>query len=178
MPQVIETNGNLQLMQSRFGYVVRGFHPRLACRKFRSDVSVRINHARIADFNEISSVPKRTVKETLDDYFSIENLGTSCDPKCSGCKCGNCALGRKNYSLKEERELMQITNGLSFDVAEGRWVVSYPWVKNPNLLPNNVSLAIARLIATEKRLSKLGHDHCRAYQNQIEDMIVRGVARK
>ena len=176
MPQVAETNGNLQLMQNQFGYVVRGSHPRLSFSGSRP--SVRINHMKIADFNDISPSPKQTIKENLDSYFRIENLGVSCHPKCSGCKCGNCTPGQKNCSLKEERELALITKGLVFDTANSRWVVSYPWLKDPSLLPNNVRLAISRLAATEKRLNKLGPDYCKAYQSQIEDMVARRVARK
>lgn len=178
MPQVLETNGNLQLMQNQFGYVVRGSHLHLTFHGSQPGVSVRINHVKIADFDEISSSPRKIVKEDLNSNFNIENLGVSCYPKCSGCKCGNCTPGQKNYSLKEERELALITEGLVFDPANSRWVVSYPWVKDPVLLPNNVSLAIARLMATEKRLNKLGPDYCKAYQSQIEDMVARRVARK
>ncbi|XP_068223879.1 uncharacterized protein [Palaemon carinicauda] len=178
MPQVIETNGNLQLMLNQFGYVVRGFHPQLTSRCYQSNVSVRINHIDITDVNEITSVPRKTIKDVLDNYLSIESLGTSCYPKCSGCKCGNCTPGQSNCTLKEERELAQISHGLSFNSDKNRWSVAYPWVRNPNLLPNNVSLATARLIATEKRLTKLGLGYCTSYQNQIHDMISRGVARK
>lgn len=120
MPQVLETNGNLQLMHNRFGYVVRGSHPHLTFHGSQPGVSVGINHMKIANFDEISSSPKKTVKEDLDSYFNIENLGVSCYPKCSGCKCGNCTPGQKNYSLKEERELALITEGLVFDPANSR----------------------------------------------------------
>ncbi|XP_068200399.1 uncharacterized protein [Palaemon carinicauda] len=170
MPQVIETNGNLQLMLNQFGYVVRGFHPQLTSHCYQSNVSVRINHIDITDVNEITSVPRKTIKDVLDNYLSIESLGTSCYPKCSGCKCGNCTPGQSNCTVKEERELAQISHGLSFDSAKNRWSVAYPWVRNPNLLPNNVSLATARLIATEKRLTKLGLGYCTSFQNQIRKL--------
>ncbi|XP_068236892.1 uncharacterized protein [Palaemon carinicauda] len=127
MPQVIETNGNLQLMLNQFGYVVRGFHPQLTSRCYQSNVSVRINHMDITDVNEITSVPRKTIKDVLDNYLSIESLGTSCHPKCSGCKCGNCTPGQSNCTLKEERELAQISHGLSFNSAKNRWSVAYPW---------------------------------------------------
>ena len=177
MPQVLETNGNLQLMQNQFGYVVRGSHPHLTFYGSQPGVSVRINHMKIANFDEISSSPKKTIKEDLDSYFSIENLGVSCYLKCFGCKWGNCTPGQKNYSLKEERELALITEGLVFDPANSRWVANYPWLKDPALLHNNVSLAIARFVATEKSLSKLGPDYSKADQSQIEDMVAREVAR-
>ncbi|XP_068209204.1 uncharacterized protein [Palaemon carinicauda] len=128
MPQVIETNGNLQLMLNQFSYVVRGFHPQLTSRCYQSNVSVRINHIDITDVNEITSVPRKTIKDVLDNYLSIESLGTSCYPKCSGCICGNCTPGQSNCTLKEERELAQISHGLSFNSDKNRWSVAYPWV--------------------------------------------------
>lgn len=32
--------------------------------------------------------------------------------------------------------------------------------------------------ATEKRLSKLGYEYCTLYQSQIDEMIIKGVARR
>lgn len=110
MPQVLETTGYLQLMENLFGYVLRGSHPHLISHKSQPNFSVRINHVNIVNFDEISSLPKKTIKEDLDSYFSIENLGESCYQKrCSGCKCGNCTPDQKNCSLKDERELALIT---------------------------------------------------------------------
>ena len=51
-------------------------------------------------------------------------------------------------------------------------------MKDSSNLTNNVSSAIARLNASEKKLLKLGTNHCEAYQAQIDDMVKRGVARR
>lgn len=103
MPQVLETNGDLQLRQNQFGYVVRRSHPHLNFYGDRPGV-IRINHMKISNFDEIPSLSKKNMKEYLDIYFSIENLVVLCYPKCSGCNFGNCTPGQKNYSLKGKRE--------------------------------------------------------------------------
>ena len=37
-----------------------------------------------------------------EDFFSVENLGVECKPRCGGYKCGGCSLGAKNYSLRRK----------------------------------------------------------------------------
>lgn len=59
-----------------------------------------------------------------------------------------------------------------------RWTAAYPWIKPPETLPNNISVSLARLRSTEKRLAKRGSDYAKAYSDQIQDMVSRGVARK
>jgi len=58
-------------------------------------------------------------------------------------------------TLKEEKELKLIEDGLNYDELNQCWVADYPWIRNPSELPNNMSLAEARLRSTEKRLHKL-----------------------
>ena len=94
-----------------------------------------------------------------------------------GCRCGRCPLGAKNYSLKEEKELQLIERNLEFDDVENRWVTSYPWIRDPADLPNNRRAAFGMLMSTEKRLTR-NADHAKVYQEQIQDMVNRGVARK
>lgn len=180
LPTVIGTNGKLQLMQNRFGLCIRGSHPRIRSRgNSSSHVSVRVNHlANFSHINDILVEPKSSIKASLDDFFHIDNLGTQCTPKCGSCKCGKCGIGNNNYSIKEEKELAIIEKGLHYDEANSQWTVEYPWIKDPRLLPNNISVAIARMKSTEKRLVKLGPNYSKSYQDQIEDMIIRNVCRK
>lgn len=79
--------------------------------------------------------------------------------------------------MREEVELRQIEKGLEYDSVHGYWTASYPWIKDPNKLPNNVSLAYGRLKSTELRLIKLGSDYSQKYNDQILDMVHSGVAR-
>ena len=53
----------------------------------------------------------------------------------------------------------------------------YPWLRDPSTLPNNRSVALARLVSTEKRLRKRP-EVGELYSQQIQEMIENGVARK
>ena len=88
-----------------------------------------------------------------------------------------CPLGTKNYSLKEEKELQLIERNLHFNNLEHRWMTQYPWMRDPADLPDNRKAAFGMLLSTDKRLAK-NADHGRVYQEQIQDMIDRGIARK
>ena len=56
--------------------------------------------------------------------------------------------------------------------------MTYPWIKSPKSLPNNLSVSLARLRSIEKRLAKKGAEYAKAYDDQIHNMMSRGVARK
>ena len=105
-------------------------------------------------------------------------MGISYEPKCGSCRCGRCISGSKSCNLKEERELMLIKEGLSYDHVIHKWSCKYPWTKDPYLLPNNCSLAKAMLLSTEKRPLKLGSDYCDAYQAEMVNYKDRGIGRK
>ena len=179
IPEVVRTIDNLQLMQNNFGMCVRGSHPVMTRNMgAQSFLTVKINHMTVV--TEVSDIIPRyseNLSKQLNDFFSVENFGTSCIPRCSGCKCGKCSLSGE-HSLREEAELKQIEKGLGYDSVNGYWIASYPWIKDPNKLPNNVSLANGRLKSTERRLMKLGSDYSHRYNDQILDMVHRGVARK
>ena len=177
LPNVIETKDNLQLLENPFGYVLRGSHPSIVANEISSNVSVRIKHITVNDINEISC-SYTSVKDELRNLFSIENMGVSCEPKCDSCQCGKCISGSQICTLKEERELLLIKEGLSYDHVDQKWSCKYPWIKDPYLLPNNYSLASAMLNSLEKRLIKSGKDYCDAYQNEMVSNIERGVFRK
>ncbi|XP_043208348.1 uncharacterized protein LOC122373955 isoform X1 [Amphibalanus amphitrite] len=175
MPIVTETIGNLQLLKNQFGYCIRG----CLTGEVASSRQVQIiRGSNICDVNNIYVEPLTSLKRKLDEYFTVENLGTCCTPRCGGCKCGKCATGTGCYSLQEERELRLIKDGLVYDHKRGKFTAHYPWIRDPNELPNNVTIAEARMRATERRLLKMGNDHAKAYDAQIRDMVARGVARK
>ena len=88
-----------------------------------------------------------------------------------------CAPGTSDHTLKEERELHLIEKGLEFNEQEKCWIAEYPWIRDPHDLPDNKRVAFGRLLSTERRLLR-NPEHSRVYQNQVEDMVERGVARK
>ena len=156
-----EASGHLLLLQNQFGHVIAGSHPTL-----KEMTSLFVKHATML----------HTIK-SIDQFFEIEQLGVCCQPKCGSCKCGTCHPGGKGMTLKEERELELIKGKISFNSDTGRWVAEYPWIKDPNLLPNNRCVAIATLQATERRLLR-DERHAQLYSNQIQDMLDRHAARE
>ena len=73
-----------------------------------------------------------------------------------------------NWSAKDK---------LEYNREEKRWTAEYPWIRDPSELPDNKRAAMGMLMSTGKRLAKYAQ-HADVYQKQIEDMIIRGVARK
>ena len=116
-----------------------------------------------------------TTRVNIENFFDTEALGVECTPKCGSCRCGQCPIGGKSYTLKEERELRLIEEGLEHK--DDHWVAQYPWIRDPNQLPDNKEFALRRLKAIEKRL-KEDEAQFKKYAEQIDDMISRGVARK
>ena len=176
LPMKIDSVGNLQLMKNQFGFCLRGSHSMLKI----SAVShyACVNHLRGSELNSMRIVDTKTVKEDFDNFLNIESLGTYCQPKCGGCRCGHCSPGNANCTLKEERELRMIEDGLEYSKTEKKWTVSYPWTRDPSDLPNNVNSATGRLRSTEQRLRKNGRQYALEYQKQMDDMVERKVARK
>ena len=170
LPQVIDSVDNLQLLKNRYGYVLRGSHPAIIANDSPMNTHVSIYHVNIKTVNEINIASCKSVKDDIEHYFGIENLGISCVPKCGSCRCGKCAPGNQDYSLKEERELKLITEGLSYDKTNLKWSYRYPWIKDPFNLPNNYPLAKACLVSTEKRLKKSGSVYWEAYKNEMQSM--------
>ena len=162
-PDMQNRSGHLLLLKNRFGFCIGGTHPAIEenAECFKYNVA-HVNHVRGIE---------------LSDFYKIENLGVECTPRCGGCKCGKCPPGSKNYTLKEEKELNLIENNLEYNSQENLWITTYPWIKDPHNLPDNKRAAYGRLMSTEQRLHK-NPDHAKVYQQQIQDMIDRDVARK
>ena len=49
------------------------------------------------------TTPAKTEKEFLE-FFHEENIGVECNPRCGGCRCGRCAIGAKQMSIKDEKD--------------------------------------------------------------------------
>ena len=155
-----QSNGHLVVMQNRFGKCLGGSHSVLRERTQKVVKHVVIHHARNVE---------------IEEFFSTEGLGVECSPKCGSCRCGKCPVGGKNFTIKEERELQMIENGLVR--YHGYWETCYPWIKDPHDLSDNRQQALAMLRSTEKRLSR-DQERSEVYQEQIEDMVTRDVARQ
>ena len=114
-----------------------------------------------------------SLTEVLQEFLSIEGLGVDCPLKCGDCKCGKCLI-----KDRESRELRIIEDGLYLDVDKKEWTVSYPKIRDYGDLPNNYTYAEKRLLQLERKLTKAGKTYANQYREQIQDMFIRGVARK
>ena len=90
-PEKERSSGHLLLLRNRFGRCIGGTHP---------SIRGSIKKPALGEVKPVHYV--KGVK--LEDFYNIENLGINCTPRCGGCKCGKCAPGSNNYTLKEERE--------------------------------------------------------------------------
>ena len=162
-PIVKESHGNLLLMTNVFGSCLGGSHPKLNV----STVNC-LQHATIYQITNTSVV-------SLDEFINAENLGVACVPACGACKCGECGLGSKHYTIKEEKEIEMMSENLHHKV--DHWETTYPWIKDPNLLEDNYLAAKAMLKSTQNRLRKNPILE-KTYGEQIQDLIERKVARK
>ena len=158
-PEKEQACGHLLLLKNKFGHCLGGSHRWLEERTHLLIQEAHIAHALVK----------------IDDFYNSEVLGVFCQPRCGSCKCGECPIGGKQYTLQHERELCMIEKGL--ELKDGKWTARYPWKKDPTDLPKNCSAALAMLKSTEKRLKK-NACHASLYDEQIEDMLNRGVARK
>ena len=159
-PTRIKSSGHLLVMENRFGKCLGGSHSVLIEKTQKLVKHVVIHHAKNIE---------------IEKFFDIEGLGIECSPKCGSCRCGKCPLGGKDYTIKEERELELIESGLIRKPTH--WEAKYPWIKDPKTLADNYHVAHGMLKSTEKRLMR-DKERAAVYQEQMEDMLNRGVASK
>ena len=127
---------NLLILRNQFGMCMGGAHKLLKERTRKIVQTVIIHHLQRA---------------TVEDFYGVEQLGISCTPRCGGCRCGNCHLGGKDYTLKEERELRLIQEGLTN--CDGYWTAQYPWIRDPKELPDN-KIAALKMHTSQHVLAK------------------------
>ena len=155
-PEREKSKGHLVLMKNKFGRCLSGAHSLL-------EEKTQMLVQKVKKINNVR----------IEDFYSNETLGVSCEPKCGSCRCGTCPVGGKQYTIQQERELAMIEGGLHLE--DKQWTATYPWQRDPRELPNNYSAALATLKSTENRLSK-NEPHMNVYANQIQDMLEREVA--
>ena len=107
----------------------------------------------------------------VEDICNIEGLGVACSPCYGGCKCGKCPKGSNDYTLKEERELKLIESKLTFDDEEKKWTAEYPWIRNPQELPDNRRAAMRD--ANEEELNNEMEQNSEMEQNnEITSVVI------
>ena len=128
------------------------------------------------------SFATRTDREILE-FFKEESIGAQANPACGGCICGNCILGGKQMSLKDEKSYNFFFQGMRHDV-EGTpedpgpyWRIKLPWIINKNELVENKAAVIGVMNATLKKLER--DKQWRAiYEQQLKDLLKKGFARE
>ena len=113
--------------------------------------------------------------EKVTCFIEGEELGTEVLPRCGGCKCSKCPIVGHTYSFKEQQELNMIKENLSYDADQHCWITKYPWLLDPDKLPENYNTALATLKRTERTLSR-DKEWAQLYSEQMEDLLIREVA--
>ncbi|KAL2085038.1 hypothetical protein ACEWY4_020556 [Coilia grayii] len=116
------------------------------------------------------------------DWWRWDSIGAACEPRCGGCRCGNCQPGGKEMTISEERDLEQIKSGLTYVTSDHHsekphWHAKYPWMEHPVTLPNNRRAVEATFLRTEKQLARELQWKV-AYKAQVHDMVERNAAVK
>ena len=141
-PTLEQCNNNLVLLSHRYGKCIGGCHSAL-------------NEDTVSS---IQSVNYASIGTTIQDFCDVEAMGIKVNPMRGNCRRGKFPIGTNNYSLKEERELKLITGGLT--LCNSEWTARYPWIRDPNELPDNRGVALAQLRSTEERLGKKKENRC------------------
>ena len=152
----VDSVGNLKALRSRFGcgWLLGGSHKDLQLSSPR--FSNQAASARIAKVTVVPEVPlvadlqtSSSAKVTVDplltpDFWESEQMGVLPPRKCLKCKqCalkGECSETHYLLTLKEQAELELIRQNIS--IQEGEIHVKYPFLKDPNCLPNNREVAV------------------------------------
>ncbi len=179
VPQKICSNGDLVLWDGPLGKTIGGTHP-----DFCEDVTVMAHTSKThfarsmrtaaVKYSELTCKkpvtcqplkPPPTRSNTATSsrdflkWWKWESIGAACEPRCGGCRCGNCQPGGKEMTLAEEREMEIVRNGLMYVTGdhhspEPHWHAKYPWTEDPASLPNNKRAVEATFLRTEKQLAK------------------------
>ena len=102
----------------------------------------------------------------LSDFWKTESMGVEVNP----CVCEADKLSQV------EREEAEVISRSCQKIGQ-QWMIPYPWKKDPNLLPDNKSLALKRLETTERRL-KSNPDQAKTYDEQMTEMVKMDFCRK
>ena len=97
----------------------------------------------------------------LTEFWKTESMGVSVSP----CTCEAC----------ERTELKLIED--SCELQGNRWIMKYPWKRDPSSLPDNYGQVLKKLESTERRLMKQP-DHASSYDTQIKELEDMKFSRK
>ena len=165
-------------MRNPFGLSVRGTRPGLTDKlgTCTNDLTAIFGDGNTV-VGHVHSIHLKEMSNLMEDFMDNENWGIQYSLKCWNCKCGKCIKGTDDCTIKEEREMKMIMEGLTLDEKARRWTVKYPWVRNAKDFTDNYSATAARLTSTESRLLKMGCEYAEACHNEIKGMSDRDASR-
>ena len=102
----------------------------------------------------------------LTDFWRTESMGVTVSP----CTCEAAKL-----SAQKREELKMIEE--SCQLQGNKWIMKYPWKKDPNSLPNNYPQVRKKLDAIERCLMK-NPENAASYDKQIKEMEEMQFSRK
>ena len=83
-------------------------------------------------------------KNPVDSFFEMEELGTVVPARCPSHRdCTKCSPQAEMFTRREQEELRLIRAGMRLDENEKIIHVTYPYVKDPAVLPDNQNQVIA-----------------------------------
>ncbi|XP_070408825.1 uncharacterized protein [Nothobranchius furzeri] len=194
VPQKVRSIGDLVLWDGPLGKTVGGTHPDLFEEVTLMAHTSKTHFARsmrtaAVKYQEFTKNPAScqhpdhietqcstaTSNGDFLKWWRWESIGAACQPRCGGCRCGNCQPGGKEITLAEEREMEIVRNGLTYSSGddhspEPHWHATYPWLEDPATLPNNKKAVEATFLRTEKQLSK-EPEWKAAYSAQVHEMV-------
>lgn len=196
-PQRVRVIGDLVLWEGPLGKTIGGAHPdlfedvemaahRSKTHFVRSMRTAAVKYEELPEHPGPEKVPLFTATATTTrdflEWWRWESIGASCEPKCGGCRCGNCQPGGKEMTLAEEKELEIIKQGLTYvkedaHVSSPHWDAKYPWSEDPASLPNNKNAVQATFLRTERQLER-EPEWKAAYTAQVHEMVERRAAVK
>ena len=145
----MKVKGNLVARNSPIGWVVFGCNAEC----IMPDIK-QILHIRVAPPVDLTS------------FWSTESMGVAISP----CTCKETQIPPAERAVLKEIEE-------SCQKQDGKWIMKYPWKKNPQSLPNNYPQVLKKLESTERRLTNQP-EYASSYNEQIQEMEQLGFARK
>ncbi|XP_014672985.1 PREDICTED: uncharacterized protein LOC106813368, partial [Priapulus caudatus] len=105
----------------------------------------------------------------LTKFWSTEEMGV----KLTSCECKTSdQLKRSPIERQQFNDMWQ-----SCEKIGNRWMVPYPWKRDPRDLPDNKKQCMAKLASMEQRLIK-DERNAKVYDQQMKEMEEKGFARK
>ena len=191
-PTPVKTTDHMVLYEGKFGKVLCGTSKDLEFKKIYNSflptavtkvsctLEARTMRAAVKSATMLNS---KKVEKSFMDYLQVDDIGVDCNPRCGGCRCGQCAIGAKSMSLQQERDYQKFCDNLSYN-KEGTaedpgpyWETSLPWIKDRHDMADDKAAVLAVMNCTKRKLKK---DFLweQVYEQQLQDLITNGYARE